>query len=196
MRLGIATGQGHAAMIYHAIREMVGAVLAGRSAAAQLPDAGDRVRRHCSGPGTLGVSPSIGVPRGGLRAHAAGAHGKLPPLGTNCGVSLPARPGMVRASLSARIRPPVRLCGTPCSLDSGRRLDRKSRVPGVAIVGTTIAPWQLFFQQSCIADKRLRFADLKWARLDTLIGATFTIIVAGCMMMDRQCRAAPRVLIH
>ena len=53
----------------------------------------------------------------------------------------------------------------------------------VGIVGTTIAPWQLFFQQSCVADKRLRFADLKWARLDTLIGATFTIIVAGCMMM-------------
>ncbi len=53
----------------------------------------------------------------------------------------------------------------------------------VGIVGTTIAPWQLFFQQSCIADKRLRFADLKWARLDTLIGAAFTIIVAGCMML-------------
>src|ERR1035441_4542052 len=34
----------------------------------------------------------------------------------------------------------------------------------IAIVGTTIAPWQLFFQQSCIADKRLRFADVKWAR--------------------------------
>ena len=41
----------------------------------------------------------------------------------------------------------------------------------IAIVGTTIAPWQLFFQQSCVAEKRLRFADLKWARLDTLIGA-------------------------
>jgi Mn2+/Fe2+ NRAMP family transporter len=53
----------------------------------------------------------------------------------------------------------------------------------VGIVGTTIAPWQLFFQQSCIADKRLRFADLKWARWDTFIGATFTIIVAACMMM-------------
>jgi Mn2+/Fe2+ NRAMP family transporter len=53
----------------------------------------------------------------------------------------------------------------------------------VGIVGTTVAPWQLFFQQSCIADKRLRFADLKWARWDTLIGATFTIIVAACMMM-------------
>jgi len=53
----------------------------------------------------------------------------------------------------------------------------------IAIVGTTIAPWQLFFQQSCIADKRLRFSDVKWARLDTLLGAVFTIVVAGCMML-------------
>jgi Mn2+/Fe2+ NRAMP family transporter len=53
----------------------------------------------------------------------------------------------------------------------------------IAIVGTTIAPWQLFFQQSCVAEKRLRFSDLKWARLDTLIGATFTVCVGGAMML-------------
>jgi len=53
----------------------------------------------------------------------------------------------------------------------------------VAIVGTTIAPWQLFFQQSCVADKRLRFADLKYARMDTLVGACFTVLVAGGMMV-------------
>ncbi|MEO6964845.1 MAG: Nramp family divalent metal transporter [Acidobacteriaceae bacterium] len=52
-----------------------------------------------------------------------------------------------------------------------------------AIVGTTVAPWQLFFQQSCVAEKRLRFADLKWARLDTLVGAVFTVLVAGAMML-------------
>jgi Mn2+/Fe2+ NRAMP family transporter len=53
----------------------------------------------------------------------------------------------------------------------------------IAIIGTTIAPWQLFFQQSCVAEKRLRFSDLKWARLDTLIGAAFTVLVAGAMMI-------------
>ena len=53
----------------------------------------------------------------------------------------------------------------------------------IAVIGTTIAPWQLFFQQSCVAEKRLRFADLKWARLDTLIGAIFTTLVAGAMML-------------
>lgn len=53
----------------------------------------------------------------------------------------------------------------------------------IAIVGTTIAPWQLFFQQSCIADKRLRFADLKSARIDTFVGASCTILIAACMLI-------------
>jgi Mn2+/Fe2+ NRAMP family transporter len=53
----------------------------------------------------------------------------------------------------------------------------------IAVVGTTVAPWQLFFQQSCIADKRLRFSDIPWARLDTFVGAFITITVAGCMML-------------
>jgi len=61
----------------------------------------------------------------------------------------------------------------------------------IAIVGTTVAPWQLFFQQSCIADKRLRFADVKWARLDTFLGACITITVAGCMMI-----AGNATLVH
>src|SRR6516225_3545012 len=53
----------------------------------------------------------------------------------------------------------------------------------IAVVGTTVAPWQLFFQQSCIADKRLRFSDIPWARLDTFLGACITISVAACMML-------------
>ena len=46
-------------------------------------------------------------------------------------------------------------------------LDRRSGFSYDRIVGTTIAPWQLFFQQSCVADKRLRFIDLRVARIDT-----------------------------
>jgi Mn2+/Fe2+ NRAMP family transporter len=53
----------------------------------------------------------------------------------------------------------------------------------IATVGTTIAPWQLFFQQSCVADKKLRFKDLNASRWDTFIGAVFTIVVAGGMML-------------
>jgi Mn2+/Fe2+ NRAMP family transporter len=53
----------------------------------------------------------------------------------------------------------------------------------IAFMGTTVAPCQLFFQQSCIADKRLRFADVGWARLDTFLGACITVTAAGCMVI-------------
>jgi Mn2+/Fe2+ NRAMP family transporter len=63
------------------------------------------------------------------------------------------------------------------------RIDTSLVFMVIAMVGTTIAPWQLFFQQSCVAEKRLRFSDLKWARLDTLLGAVFTVAVAGAMII-------------
>ncbi len=65
----------------------------------------------------------------------------------------------------------------------GTRLSNDLVFLVIALVGTTIAPWQLFFQQSCVADKRLRFSDLKWARLDTFIGAIFTVLVGGAMVI-------------
>lgn len=53
----------------------------------------------------------------------------------------------------------------------------------IAMVGTTIAPWQLFFQQSCVADKKLRFKDMNYARVDTFIGSVLIVTVAACMMI-------------
>ena len=45
--------------------------------------------------------------------------------------------------------------------------------------GTTIAPWQLFFQQSCVVDKGLLVPDIKASRRDLMLG------VAG-MVAGRQ----------
>ena len=44
------------------------------------------------------------------------------------------------------------------------------------------APWQMFSQQCCAAQKRLGSADLTWARLDTLVGASIAVRVARAMM--------------
>jgi Mn2+/Fe2+ NRAMP family transporter len=41
----------------------------------------------------------------------------------------------------------------------------------VALVGTTIAPWQLFFQQSNVVDKRITTRFLGYERADTALGA-------------------------
>jgi NRAMP (natural resistance-associated macrophage protein)-like metal ion transporter len=48
----------------------------------------------------------------------------------------------------------------------------------MANIGTTIAPWMLFFQQSSVVDKGLREKDIPFAKMDTAIGAFLTVIVA------------------
>ena len=53
----------------------------------------------------------------------------------------------------------------------------------IAIVGTTVAPWQLFFQQSNVIDKRITARWLKNERTDTIIGAFLTNIEAGGLII-------------
>ncbi len=48
----------------------------------------------------------------------------------------------------------------------------------LANLGTTIAPWMLFFQQSSVVDKGLTKEDIKFGQRDTLIGSTVMVIVA------------------
>jgi Mn2+/Fe2+ NRAMP family transporter len=48
----------------------------------------------------------------------------------------------------------------------------------MANIGTTIAPWMLFFQQSSVVDKGLKEKDIAWGKFDTLVGAFFTVLVA------------------
>ncbi len=47
-----------------------------------------------------------------------------------------------------------------------------------ANIGTTIAPWQLFFQQSCIVDKGLLPQDIEASRRDLMLGVIGMVLVA------------------
>jgi NRAMP (natural resistance-associated macrophage protein)-like metal ion transporter len=48
----------------------------------------------------------------------------------------------------------------------------------IGIVGTTVAPWQLFFQQSNVIDKRITPRWINYERLDTWIGAIVVVVAA------------------
>ncbi|MBV9167614.1 MAG: Nramp family divalent metal transporter [Solirubrobacterales bacterium] len=52
----------------------------------------------------------------------------------------------------------------------------------IAIVGTTVAPWQLFFQQSNVIDKRITPRWINYERLDTLIGAVVVVVGAAALV--------------
>jgi len=52
----------------------------------------------------------------------------------------------------------------------------------IAIVGTTIAPWQLFFHQSYVIDKRITTRFLNYERWDLALGIVFVLAGAIAMM--------------
>jgi NRAMP (natural resistance-associated macrophage protein)-like metal ion transporter len=52
----------------------------------------------------------------------------------------------------------------------------------IGIVGTTVAPWQLFFQQSYVIDKRITPRFIKYERLDLWIGIALVIVGAVAIM--------------
>jgi Mn2+/Fe2+ NRAMP family transporter len=183
VRLGIATGKGHATMIYQRFGRWWGLfslvdlqlvnflTLVTEFAAISL------ALSH------MNIAPRVGVPLAAVALTAmvlSGGYRRWERVTVFlCLLDL------AWVAIAVKVRPPF------------GEIVHSTLVPGIphggvtaslmflviAIVGTTIAPWQLFFQQSCIADKRLRFSDVKWARLDTFLGAVFTIVVAGCMML-------------
>jgi Mn2+/Fe2+ NRAMP family transporter len=52
----------------------------------------------------------------------------------------------------------------------------------IAIVGTTVAPWQLFFQQSNVVDKRITPRWIGYERADTVIGSVVVVIGAAVII--------------
>jgi Mn2+/Fe2+ NRAMP family transporter len=52
----------------------------------------------------------------------------------------------------------------------------------IAIVGTTVAPWQLFFQQSNVVDKRITPRFIGYERADTTLGAF--VVVVGAIAIE------------
>jgi NRAMP (natural resistance-associated macrophage protein)-like metal ion transporter len=52
----------------------------------------------------------------------------------------------------------------------------------IGIVGTTVAPWQLFFQQSYVIDKRITPRFIKYEKADLWIGIVIVVLGAGALM--------------
>ena len=58
----------------------------------------------------------------------------------------------------------------------------------IGIVGTTVAPWQLFFQQSYVIDKRITPRFIGYERVDLWLG--IAVVVLGAAAMMAFCAAA------
>jgi Mn2+/Fe2+ NRAMP family transporter len=52
----------------------------------------------------------------------------------------------------------------------------------IGIVGTTVAPWQLFFQQSYVIDKRITPRFMRYEKVDLWIGIVIVVLGAAAVM--------------
>ena len=52
----------------------------------------------------------------------------------------------------------------------------------IGLVGTTVAPWQLFFQQSYVIDKRITPRFMKYEKADLMIGIVVVIVGAAAII--------------
>ncbi len=48
----------------------------------------------------------------------------------------------------------------------------------IGVIGTTIAPWMQFYQQSSVVEKEIKLKNYKYSRLDVIIGAFVVNIIA------------------
>jgi Mn2+/Fe2+ NRAMP family transporter len=78
----------------------------------------------------------------------------------------------------------------PVAVLSGGVLPSLGPAPGasalvfvLALVGTTLSPWQLFFQAASVVEKRLGPSVLRHERIDTVVGALIGLAVAAAVMV-------------
>jgi Mn2+/Fe2+ NRAMP family transporter len=177
-RLGIATGKGHAAMIYERFGKWWGRFSLFDLLVVNFLTLITEFTAISLALSALGVSPYISVPVSAV------------------GLTLM----VVTGSYLRWERLVIALCLTDLTWfglvyvahPNWRAVAHNTFVPSVgvtsglvflivAIVGTTIAPWQLFFPTELRGREAVALCG--WARLDTLIGATLTVLVAGAMML-------------
>lgn len=174
VRLGIATGKGHAQLI----RERFGFGWAALSVGTLFVSTTGALITEFAGiagaGSAIGFSPRLVVPLAasflGLVV-VSGSYRRVEAIGILLGL-------FEGAFLVAALRahPDPRALGA--SLWSSQPLGNGGYLALVAAnVGAVIMPWMIFYQQAAILDKGLTSRNLRGARLDTAIGAVLTQLV-------------------
>jgi Mn2+/Fe2+ NRAMP family transporter len=181
-RLGAVTGAGHARLIYERFGRRWGAFALGDLLAVNFLVLITEFTGIGFGLGYFGVSRYLSVPVAALMLIALPASGSFRRWERAVYV-------LVAASLAAV---PVAVLahhpGVLPALPSPRRAPEGAALVVTAMVGTTVAPWQLFFQQSSVVDKRITARWLGYERADTAIGTL--LFAVGAVAVLAACALA------
>ena len=181
MRLGAVTGVGHARLIVERFGRLWGAFSLGDLLVVNLLTIVTEFIGVTLALGYFGISKYLAVPIAAGVLIAATSTGSFRRW---------ERLMYVLISANVLLIPLVLLTHSRTGVGSGLANGLVPSVPGgsgslllvIALVGTTVAPWQLFFQQSNVVDKRITARWLHYERVDTAIGAV-VVLIGACAVM-------------
>jgi Mn2+/Fe2+ NRAMP family transporter len=178
-RLGAVTGAGHARLIYERFGRRWGAFALGDLTVLNLFVIVTEFIGIALGLGYFGVSRYVSVPAAAVVLIA------FTTTGTFAGweramVSLVVVGLAVIPILLLVVHERARVAAIVTTPTSGPR--PSTTLVLVALVGATVAPWQLFFQQSNVVDKRITTRWLPYERVDTGVG-TVLFAVGGVVTL-------------
>jgi Mn2+/Fe2+ NRAMP family transporter len=182
VRLGAVTGVGHARLIFERFGKFWGAFSVGDLFLLNFLTIVTEFIGFALALRYFGVSPYISVPLGILGLIAITVTGSFRRWESAMWICVGASGLALPLALVAHptLGPIVHDTFIP-TIRGG--INATSLLVIVAIVGTTVAPWQLFFQQSNVIDKRITPRWIRHERLDTIIGAFVVNLAAGAIMI-------------
>jgi Mn2+/Fe2+ NRAMP family transporter len=182
VRLGAVTGVGHARLIFERFGKFWGAFSVGDLFLLNFLTIVTEFIGFSLALGYFGVSPYISVPLGVAGLVAITVTGSFRRWESAMWVCIVASLLIVPLALVVHptLGPVVHDTFVP-GVQGG--LTSTALLLIIAIVGTTVAPWQLFFQQSNVIDKRITPRWLNYERADTMVGAVVVTSAAAGLMI-------------
>jgi Mn2+/Fe2+ NRAMP family transporter len=174
VRLGIATGKGHAELV----KDCFGQKWAVLSVALLLLSTTGALVTELAGLAGVGlmegIPPRVTVPAAAIflaLVVMSGSYRRVERIGLALGL-------FELAFLFAALRAHPSVHAAAASFLSLGPLGRGGYLPLVAAnVGAVIMPWMIFYQQAAVVDKGLRRENLRAGRVDTAVGAVITQVV-------------------
>jgi NRAMP (natural resistance-associated macrophage protein)-like metal ion transporter len=182
-RLGAVTGAGHARLIFERFGRRWGAFALGDLLLLNVATIVTEFIGVALALGYFGVSRYVSVPLAALALVAITATGSFRRWERTMYVLVAVNLVAIPLALASHPHPATVARAAVPGL--GGPVDSASVLFVLALVGTTVSPWQLFFQQSNVVDKRITARWLSYERTDTLVGAlVFTLcaiaVVVAC----------------
>ncbi len=175
-RLGVATGKGLASLIRESLGVRVTAIILGILVFANLANTVSEFAGVAASMEIFGISKFISVPLVAILVWFLVLKGNYRSVER---VFLVASAIYLAYVISGLLAHPDWPAVAVSLVTPTFRFDSGYVVLAVTIIGTTIAPWMQFYQQSSIVDKGLKADDYAYERLDVIVGSLFAVFVAA-----------------